>query len=268
MKQYATKKLSKRDLHLVLEHIDYGRGLARAFARKRENLGIDYEDYEGAAMLGLCDAARRFDMAKGMQFRTFAYFRIRGAMYDLVRRAGGMSRANYRHLIKTPEKCREENAREEPLQGKKVRETSHNKQTLPYSFARTAVELAQLAEVVHEVGIRLHGAEDKDIVDISYSRQLSPEKEAAIRSSKRFVGRLIEKLPEDQRKILELRYFRGLSLREASPYFGRGSRSWLSRLHSRAIDSLRDLIVREYRRETGRQLPAGVAAEMIKEEMP
>ena len=97
---------------LIVHHINFAKRHAQLFYRKRPNLGFDQEDFEGAALLGLCDAARRFDPARGMLFQTFAYFRIKGAMFDLLREGGGIQRRYYNQIIQASKKRAEREAPE------------------------------------------------------------------------------------------------------------------------------------------------------------
>src|SRR6185369_12141865 len=48
--------------------------------------GIDLENLEAAGTLGLVEAANRFEPERGIHFKTFAYTRIRGAIFDELRR--------------------------------------------------------------------------------------------------------------------------------------------------------------------------------------
>ena len=48
--------------------------------------GVDAENLESAGVLGLVEAASKFDPARNAQFKTFAYLRIRGAIVDELRR--------------------------------------------------------------------------------------------------------------------------------------------------------------------------------------
>src|SRR5262249_54862619 len=56
--------------------------------QKRLPPSVDRDDLIGAAELGLVEAARNFDPTRGVLFKTFAYYRIRGAIYDALRRMG------------------------------------------------------------------------------------------------------------------------------------------------------------------------------------
>lgn len=48
--------------------------------------GVDAENLEAAGVLGLVEAATKFDPGKNTQFKTFAYQRVRGAIVDELRR--------------------------------------------------------------------------------------------------------------------------------------------------------------------------------------
>src|SRR5438046_1214586 len=79
---------------LVEQHL----GLVQAIARKlKKTLGarIDYDDLVAYGSKGLVEAADRFDARPGVAFTTFAYYRIRGAMFDGLRTMGWYSRADY-----------------------------------------------------------------------------------------------------------------------------------------------------------------------------
>jgi RNA polymerase sigma factor for flagellar operon FliA len=75
---------NRRD-RLILEHL----GLVRHVLGKlvaRLPSGLDVENLESAGVLGLVEAASKFDPARGIRFEAFAYPRIRGAVLDELRR--------------------------------------------------------------------------------------------------------------------------------------------------------------------------------------
>ena len=74
----AARGIDPRDVSLVRDLL--GR-LAARFPR-----GIDLDNLEAAGVLGLVEAANRFEVERGIAFKTFAYTRIRGAIYDELRR--------------------------------------------------------------------------------------------------------------------------------------------------------------------------------------
>src|SRR3989454_12558747 len=89
-------ELAERYLSLVIP-------IARSF-QKRLPASVDFDDLVGAGHLGLVEAARRFDPAKGASFGAFAQHRIRGAITDSLRRLDPVSRC-LRSQQKTAERA-------------------------------------------------------------------------------------------------------------------------------------------------------------------
>jgi RNA polymerase sigma factor for flagellar operon FliA len=80
--QYAYQGKSREEL--VLEYAPLVKQIAnRLAARLPDNL--DREDLIQAGMIGLLDAIEKYDPLRETQFRTYAEFRIRGAMLDDLR---------------------------------------------------------------------------------------------------------------------------------------------------------------------------------------
>src|SRR5262245_66104720 len=76
--------MSGQRLHpdeLVFAHQGLVRAIARGIHRSFPSY-IDLDDLIGYGQLGLAQAAQDFDPARGIQFSTFAYYRIRGAILD------------------------------------------------------------------------------------------------------------------------------------------------------------------------------------------
>ena len=69
---------------LLLEHLPIVRFLARRI-HERLPQHVDIEDLVSAGVVGLMDAFSKFDPAKKVQFRSYAQFRIRGAILDSLR---------------------------------------------------------------------------------------------------------------------------------------------------------------------------------------
>jgi RNA polymerase sigma factor for flagellar operon FliA len=69
---------------VLLEHLPIVRFLARRI-HERLPQHVDIEDLVSAGVVGLLDAFAKFDPAKKVQFRSYAQFRIRGAILDSLR---------------------------------------------------------------------------------------------------------------------------------------------------------------------------------------
>ncbi|HWA94494.1 MAG TPA: FliA/WhiG family RNA polymerase sigma factor [Terracidiphilus sp.] len=76
--------LNEEQESLLLEHVPIVRFLARRI-HERLPQHVDMEDLVSAGMVGLMDAFTKFNPAKKVQFRSYAQFRIRGAILDSLR---------------------------------------------------------------------------------------------------------------------------------------------------------------------------------------
>jgi RNA polymerase sigma factor for flagellar operon FliA len=76
--------LSAEQERVLLEHLPIVRFLARRI-HERLPQHVEIEDLVSAGVVGLMDAFSKFDPAKKVQFRSYAQFRIRGAILDSLR---------------------------------------------------------------------------------------------------------------------------------------------------------------------------------------
>ena len=76
--------LTAEQERILLEHLPVVRFLARRI-HERLPQHVDLEDLVSAGVVGLMDAFTKFDPAKKVQFRSYAQFRIRGAILDSLR---------------------------------------------------------------------------------------------------------------------------------------------------------------------------------------
>ena len=101
---------------LVVSRIPFVEQLARRVAATMPH-SIDIGDLVQDGVIGLIDAARRFDEGRGIKFETFAERRVRGAMIDALRKDAwprGVRRQR-RELEAARESLRRENGCEPSL---------------------------------------------------------------------------------------------------------------------------------------------------------
>lgn len=85
----------------VQQSVEECQGLVRSLALKIHRSlprRIDLDDLIGYGQVGLAEAAHDFDPSRGIRFATFAYYRIRGAIYNGLAKMTGMSRGHYQHV--------------------------------------------------------------------------------------------------------------------------------------------------------------------------
>jgi RNA polymerase sigma factor for flagellar operon FliA len=205
---------------LIAETIPFATRLAKQFYSQRQHTLLDLEECISAALFGLCEAARNYQPKKNPVFKTFAYLRIRGAMYDIIRENGGIPRSMFPALITDDEPSKRSS----------------------YMMAGDVDELMSLSSLLGEFGIDLYRNSDTEDLALGYSNQMSPEEQSVLRATHSYIRDLLAKLPDAQAKVIECRYFRQMTFDQMTEAFDGTSKSWLSRLHGRALENLRGYI--------------------------
>lgn len=223
--------VSARD-RLVEDHLHLVHGIA---AKLRGQLGKTMEpgDLVAYGTKGLIEAADRFDPTLGVAFSTFAYYRIRGAMFDGMRCMGWYSRGDYARF-------RAEERASQYLADAVAQEAAEQRAgaTAPVADQSTLLEsIASLLGGVAAIHITsLEAAQDQP--DDKFQ---APDEAMAKAEGSRRVRAAIAGLPDKERRLLELYYFADRSLEDAGQELGL-SKSWASRLHARAVRHLREAL--------------------------
>jgi len=201
-------------------------GLVRALAiqiARRLPPRIELDDLIGYGQLGLAQAARDFDVARGRQFTTFAYYRIRGAIFDGLREVVWFNKPEYH------------GGRYDRL-GDDILEVDDEAGEGGSKSANEFAWLSQISSslaVVHLTGnmAALTGG------DLSDPRAEPPDETVSRREVCERLRCLIDALPGDAGSLIRLAYFENCTLQEAGRRLGI-SKAWASRLHARTIQRL------------------------------
>lgn len=105
MQYRASDEGTNRD-YLIRNHVDMAVGMARRMARRLPP-AVSCEDLESAALLGLTEAAHRYDDAREEPFMAFAAKRVRGAILDHLRRDDVLTRSGRQAARRVAETARE-----------------------------------------------------------------------------------------------------------------------------------------------------------------
>lgn len=215
---------------LAEQYLPYVRSIAGKI-KKTVAKEIDFEDLVEYGMIGLFEAADRYDPSFGANFMTFAYYRIRGAIYDGLRGMGWMSRTEYA-------KARfEERANEYLAEVAAAQEAGEEPPENPFETA--VQDLASAVQGLAAVYITtIDGTEGLQIEDKS---QPLAEESLGLEQARLLVRETIKKLSDQERQLLEMYYYKEMSLQEVGEKLGL-SKSWTSRLHSRVIDKLHRML--------------------------
>ena len=193
---------------------------------------VQLDDLIQAGMIGLIEAARKYDGGKGASFETYAGIRIRGAMLDEIRRGDWAPRSVHRNSRKISEAIKEV----ELLKGRDAEDQE------------VAEHLGMSVDEYHghlkdSAGCRLFSFEEvlekseqghEQIAGASPGPFPGIEKEAF----RRALADSIKGLPEREQLVLALYYDEELNLKEIGAILGI-SESRVSQIHSQAAHRLR-----------------------------
>ena len=210
---------------LVEGHLDLVAIIARQVLRELRLAQQHLDDLESAGREGLLSAAQRFDATRGVPFRRFANHRIRGAMFDALRRESGLPR-RARERLRGLEATLDLNESSEPPPPAPAEADRH----LAEHLARLATALA--VGLVNEQAF-----DDGDLVVIEPAP--SPEDSLAREQLRQTVRDAVDALPEQEKTLILGHYYEGRRFDELSAELGL-SKSWGSRLHGRAVSRLTD----------------------------
>jgi RNA polymerase sigma factor for flagellar operon FliA len=232
---YSLRMAASSELNrLVEQHLPLVQAIARK-VKKSVGASVDVEDLVGYGSKGLVEAAERFDPRHGVAFSTFAYYRIRGAMYDGLRTMGWYSRADYARY-------RAEERATEYLRNRAERDGA--------ARAGGAAGPADPAATLAEVDDILSGVATIHITSLEAAAAVAdesrPPPDLAVEGQRMAarVRRAVAALPDKERRLMELYYFADKNLEQAGAELGL-SKSWACRLHARAVELLRAAIERD-----------------------
>jgi RNA polymerase sigma factor for flagellar operon FliA len=230
---------------LVEDHLGLVRAQAAAIVRRLPS-AIEFDDLVSYGTTGLCEAAARFEPERGLRFSTFAYYRIRGAIYDGLRTSGWLNRREWARV-------RERERVDAYVQSRAER--------APAGAMSPDDDLASLSDALAGAATIFVTSLEAERAGEAVADAPGPGEILELGELGTAVRRAIAGLPEQERRLVEDAYFGGKNLLEAGAALGI-SKSWASRLHASAIDHLRQALepaVSGEPRATARAGPAAPA---------
>lgn len=216
----------------VLARVHEGLPIVATLARhlKREFGGsVEVDDLDAWGREALVHAARSYDPARGVPFRAWATLRARGAMIDGMRSSGRVPRRLYK-LVRAYEGAQAlRSAAEEDGPAAPANVTADAlDERLGLALATAATAMA----------MRLVG-ESSGLMEAEGAPDPAPsaEEQLAHAEVRERVRSLVATLPESERHLVERHYYGDVTLEEAAREIGL-SKSWGSRLHARALETL------------------------------
>ncbi len=222
------------------ERVEAGLPFVESLARRMASTmphSIDLGDLVQDGVLGLIDAAHRFDEGRGIKFETFAERRVRGAMIDALRRDAWPR--GVRRVRRELEAAREHLRRElgaEPTLADLARHVGAEQAQLERTIVRisTIESTSPLAN--------LDSCDSSTLPPVLVpSEPVAPDRLFERHQTRDRVRAALAQLPARERKILALYYFGDATMKQIGQQIG-VNESRVSQLHARAIDRLRRVL--------------------------
>ncbi|MDP2143617.1 MAG: RNA polymerase sigma factor FliA [Gallionella sp.] len=195
---------------------------------------VQIDDIIQAGMMGLLDAASRYDEFHGAQFETYATQRIRGAMLDELREADWLPRSMRRDMRRIEQSISrlQQKLGRAPSEGEIAADLE-----VPLAEYQQMLQASRGAQLVYYEDF--HGEDNDDFFErFEFASDDNP---LDLLSNERFRAELvrgIEALPERERMVMAMIYEQDMNLREIGEVLGVGE-SRISQLHSQAVARLR-----------------------------
>jgi RNA polymerase sigma factor for flagellar operon FliA len=221
----------------VANSLPFVESLARRMAATMPH-SIDLGDLVQDGVLGLMDAAHRFDEKRGIKFETFAERRVRGAMIDALRRDAWPR--GVRRVRRELEAAREALRRElgaEPTLSDLARRVGADETRLERTIVRinTIESTSPLAN--------LDSVDSATLPPVLVpSAPPAPDRMFEQAETRGRIRRALSALPPRERHIINLYYFSEATMKEIGKAIG-VNESRVSQLHARAIQRLKQVLV-------------------------
>jgi len=220
----------------VAASLPFVESLARRMASTMPH-SIDLGDLVQDGVLGLIDAAHRFDEGRGIKFETFAERRVRGAMIDALRRDAWPR--GVRRVRRELEAAREELRRElgaEPSLSDLARRVGADEARLERTILRinTIESTSPLANLDSLDSASLPAV-------LVPSEPTAPDRAYEQSEARERMRQALGQLPPRERRIVGLYYFGDATMKQIGAAIG-VNESRVSQLHARAIQRLRKLL--------------------------
>jgi len=219
---------------MLVEHLPTVRYLARRI-HERLPQHVELDDLISAGVVGLIDALSKFDHTKKVQFKSYAQFRIRGAILDSLRTLDWSPRE-----LRRKGRAIEEAVRSVTQKLGRVPNEQEIAQEMKLDLSEYQQLLGELKGL--EIGsLHMERNEDSGDEELAYIPG-SPNEDPLFRclqgEMKQRLTDAIEELPEKERMVLTLYYYEELTMKEIGLTLG-VVESRVSQIHSAAVVRLR-----------------------------
>ncbi len=244
--------LSDAQAQMVVEHLSMVRYVARQIAERLPQ-HVELEELVAAGTLGLVDAARKYNAGKNVQFRSYAQFRIRGAILDSLRALDWSPRELRR-------KARSMQAATRTLQLRLGRAPQDAE--VAAAMDLSLLELQQMQAQIKGLEMSTLNAErgedggEDELACVPADERENPLLQCMEAEARERLIEAIKALPERERTVMSLYYYEEMTMREIGTILG-VVESRVSQIHHLALGRLRGLLT-DLRGHAGKAAPVRV----------
>ncbi len=201
---------------------------------------VEMDDLVGWGVMGLIDAVQRYDHTQDIKFSTYASIRIRGAIIDQIRSLDWAPRSlrnMARKIGAAREKLRHQQGRDPSAE-----DLAEALGTTVQHVEETVAQL-QTAQVL-SLDEYLPAADAEEIRKVHVTGDAASPTPSQLLEAKERQQRLADailELPEQQQKVLNLYYYRELTLKEIGVVL-EVTESRVCQIHSAAVKRLREVM--------------------------
>jgi RNA polymerase sigma factor for flagellar operon FliA len=224
-------KLARRD-RVVLEHVPLVKAIA---VRVHENLPVhvDLDDLVHAGILGLFDAASKFNPEKQVVFSSYAKHRIKGAILDSLRQLDWASR-DMRRRHKQVEAATRDLAAElqrNPTEGEVAQKLGMDQER----WRTMMIDLRNVGLI--SASTRGNEGDDLPAPDFPSKPETHPDSICAREQLRSVLGDAMKTLPERYQKVVMLYYTNEMTMKEIGGILGINE-SRVSQIHKSALEKM------------------------------
>ena len=191
------------------------------------------DEFVSAGYLGLVEAAQRFDTSTGIDFRNFAFLRIRGAIIDSIRSNSDLSGKAYRM-------ARAWSASQDIEETYFIGGNEH----ISHGDEKALAEVFEFA-ASGALAFKLSMEDVEEEVADLICEDLSQEDNIIEKQESLGLRKLVTKLPEKEKIIILGYYFENKTFTQIEAENEGMTKSWISRLHTRALSHLKELYLEQ-----------------------
>lgn len=230
---------------LIIKYQVYVEAIAGQMVRK---LGLPphmFDDFVSAGYMGLIEAASRYDKGSKTVFQSYAYMRIKGAIIDSIRRTSELSGRGYR-FAKALEAIQSMQEDAEVDLGRNNAVIKANRAPTKQTIQSRKEELARILDYgLKGVLAYRMTVEDADEEISGPAEDIHPENDMLNIERDELFGQLVDQLPEKERHVIKQFYFHDKSFHEIVDEEKGYSKSWISKLHMRGIERIKQGFLKE-----------------------